>query len=365
MVSTDPPVAGDPSRVDPAVAEHLRDAVVLITGGTGSFGHAMVRRLTHIGVREVRIFSRDEAKQDVMRRSLGAHNLRFHIGDVRDRDAVRRAVRGATHVFHAAALKQVPSCEFFPLEAVQTNVLGSANVVREAASAGVRSVVCLSTDKAVEPVSAMGMSKALMEKVAVAEARTLLEGDTVVSCVRYGNVLFSRGSVVPLFIEQALAGEPLTLTDGRMTRFMMTLDEAVTLVEFAFVHAQQGDVFVRRAPAAVMADIAEVVGAMFSANPRTRSIGIRHGEKLHETLASAAELRHAEDCGDYYRVPMDGRNLNYEKYFSEGDAVKPDPEDFNSYNAHRMNHEEIRALLLRVPEYAAAWQAARASGVVR
>jgi len=328
----------------------LTDSTVVITGGTGSFGHTMARRLVANGCAEVRIFSRDEAKQEAMRIEFGSSPLRFHIGDVRDREAVSRVMRGADFVFHAAALKQVPSCEFFPIEAVQTNVIGSSNVVREAVAAGVRSVVCLSTDKAVEPLNAMGMTKALMEKVAVAEARALEPGDTVVSSVRYGNVLYSRGSVVPLFVKQALAGEPLTITDARMTRFMMNLDHAVALVEHAFEQAEQGDLFIRKAGAALMPDVAEVVRAMFGSPSEIRSIGIRHGEKLHETLATAEELRRAEDRGEYLRVPMDSRELNYAKYFVEGDVENEQLEDFTSENAQRMTPNEVQALLMTVPE---------------
>jgi UDP-glucose 4-epimerase len=310
----------------------------------------MARRLVDSGCAEVRVFSRDEAKQEAMRIEFGTSPLRFHIGDVRDNGAVQRVMRGADFVFHAAALKQVPSCEFFPMEAVQTNVIGSANVIRSASSAGVRSVVCLSTDKAVEPLNAMGMSKALMEKVAVAEARSLDHGDTVVSCVRYGNVLYSRGSVVPLFVKQGLAGNPMTVTDPRMTRFMMNLDEAVELVDHAFAHARQGDLFIRKAPAALMTDVAETVRAMLEVASEVRTIGIRHGEKLHETLATAEELRRAEDHGDYLRVPMDDRDLDYAKYFVEGETVSEELQDFTSENALRMTRAQIESLLLTVPE---------------
>ena len=354
MASTDRFELGERHLGDAPASDRLRGATVLITGGTGSFGHAMTRRLLGLGCGEIRIFSRDEAKQDTMRHSIGAHNVRFHIGDVRDRDAVQRAVRGADYVFHAAALKQVPSCEFFPLEAVQTNVLGGANVVRAAIAAGSKCVVCLSTDKAVEPVNAMGMSKALMEKVVSAEARSLNDNDTVVCTVRYGNVLYSRGSVVPLFIQQALAGEPLTITDTRMTRFMMSLDEAIDLVEYAFLNAAHGDTFIRKAPAALIADVADIVGTMFCGQPKTRIIGIRHGEKLHETLASASELRHAHDHGNYLRVPTDSRNLDYDKYFTDGEDNDTQTTAYTSNTAHRMNHDEITKMLLSIPEYTTA-----------
>lgn len=330
----------------------LRESTVVITGGTGSFGHTMARRLVAAGCAEVRIFSRDEAKQEAMRVEFGASPLRFHIGDVRDQEAVSRVMRGANFVFHAAALKQVPSCEFFPLEAVLTNVIGSSNVIRAAAVARVESVVCLSTDKAVEPLNAMGMTKALMEKVAVAEARALGSGDTVVSSVRYGNVLYSRGSVVPLFVKQALSGEPLTITDARMTRFMMNLDHAVALVEHAFEHAEQGDLFIKKAGASLMTDVADVVRSMLHSSSKVRCIGIRHGEKLHETLATAEELRRAEDRGEYLRVPMDDRELNYAKYFVEGDTAMEHFEDFTSENADRMTQVEVEALLRTIPEIA-------------
>jgi len=340
----------------------LKGATVLITGGTGSFGQTMARHLSGRDCGEVRIFSRDEAKQDAMRAEFESDLLRFHIGDVRDAAAVARVMRGVDYVFHAAALKQVPSCEFFPLEAVQTNVLGSANVIRSAVAAGVRSVVCLSTDKAVEPVNAMGMSKALMEKEALAEARGLGDRDTVISCVRYGNVLYSRGSVVPLFVKQALAGSPMTVTDPRMTRFMMNLGEAVALVEFALTNAHQGDLFIRKSPGALMPDVAEVVRSLLGSQSPVRTIGIRHGEKLHETLASASELHRAEDRGDYLRIPLDDRDLDYAKYFVEGDAGAAVMHDYTSDTAHRLTAEEIQQLLLVVPEIRAAVTAVSAGG---
>lgn len=328
----------------------MRGSVVVITGGTGSFGQTMARRLIS-ECKEVRIFSRDEAKQDAMRVNFPSSSpLRFLIGDVRDREAVERAVRGADFVFHAAALKQVPSCEFFPIEAVQTNVVGSSNVVRASVEAGVQSVVLLSTDKAVEPINAMGMTKGLMEKVAVAEARALGPTATTVSTVRYGNVLYSRGSVVPLFIRQAQVGMPLTLTDGRMTRFMMNLDDAVGLVEFAFTHAQQGDLFIQKAPASTVLDLALVIRQMMASDSELKFIGIRHGEKLHEVLATAEEMHRAQDLGQYLRIPMDARDLDYAKYFVEGHVDRDNIEDFRSDNAHRMNQVEIESLLMAVPE---------------
>jgi UDP-N-acetylglucosamine 4,6-dehydratase len=333
----------------------LKDATVLITGGTGSFGQTMVRRLLETGCAEIRVFSRDEAKQEAMRLSLPSKSpVRFFVGDVRDQESVARVMRGVGLVFHAAALKQVPSCEFFPVEAVRTNVLGSSHVIRAAVDAEARAVVCLSTDKAVEPVNAMGMTKGLMEKVAVAEARSLANGGTTVSSVRYGNVLFSRGSVVPLFLEQALTGREMTLTDARMTRFMMNLGTAVSLVEYAFEHARQGDLFIQKAPAAAMSDVARVVAGMVGSNSVMRVIGIRHGEKLHEVLATSSEMRRAEDLGEYLRIPMDDRDLDYAKYFVEGEIDEGQVPDFTSENAYRMTDAEIEALLLTVPEIAEA-----------
>jgi UDP-N-acetylglucosamine 4,6-dehydratase len=333
----------------------LRGSSVVITGGTGSFGQTMARRLLEAECREIRIFSRDEAKQDAMRSTFPSDTpLRFFVGDVRDAQSVARVMRGTDLVFHAAALKQVPSCEFFPIEAVRTNVLGSSHVIRAAVEAGVRSVVCLSTDKAVEPVNAMGMTKGLMEKVAVAEARALGEGHTTVSTVRYGNVLYSRGSVVPVFLRQALAGHDLTVTDPRMTRFMMNLDTAVSLVEYAFGNARQGDLFIQKAPAAAMCDVARVVAALVGSVSKTRLIGIRHGEKLHEVLASSAEVRRAEDLGEYLRIPMDDRDLDYAKYFVDGEVDDGQTVDFTSENAHRMDDVEIEKMLLTVPEIQAA-----------
>ncbi|MET8308627.1 SDR family NAD(P)-dependent oxidoreductase [Micromonospora sp. NPDC005173] len=323
---------------------------VLITGGTGSFGQTMVRRLLDRGVGEVRVFSRDEAKQDTMRRLLGDERVRYHVGDVRDYDSVRRASRGIDHIFHAAALKQVPSCEFFPLEAVRTNIVGSANVVEAAERNGVGSVVVLSTDKAVHPVNAMGMSKALMEKVAQAHARNNPHSATTVSCVRYGNVMYSRGSVIPLFIEQIKAGRAPTVTDPAMTRFLMSLSESVELVEHAFGHARPGDIFIRKAAACTIGDLAEAVCHLFDVPAKLDLIGVRHGEKQDETLASREELARAEDFGDFLRVPLDARDLNYALYVSEGGLGDPPPVDFNSGNAPRLGVPEIVDLLKTLPE---------------
>jgi UDP-N-acetylglucosamine 4,6-dehydratase/5-epimerase len=323
---------------------------VLITGGTGSFGRTMVRRLLDRDVAEIRVFSRDEAKQDEMRRLLGDERVRYYVGDVRDYDSVSRASRGVDHVFHAAALKQVPSCEFFPLEAVRTNILGSANVVEAAERNGVSSVVVLSTDKAVYPVNAMGMSKAMMEKVAQAHARNNAGSATTISCVRYGNVMYSRGSVIPLFIEQIKAGRAPTVTDPTMTRFLMSLDESVELVEHAFQHARPGDIFIRKAAACTIGDLAEAVCELFNVPAKLDVIGVRHGEKLDETLASREELAQAEDFGEFLRVPLDARDLNYSLYVSEGDLDEEPAEDFNSSNAPRLGVPEIVELLKRLPE---------------
>lgn len=327
--------------------------IVLITGGTGSFGNAMVDHLRGRGCREVRIFSRDEVKQDAMRRRVASDgNVRFFIGDVRDRASVDRVMHGVDYVFHAAALKQVPSCEFFPLEAVATNVVGSGNVIRSAVAHQVSSVVLLSTDKAVLPINAMGMTKALMEKVGQSAARELSldGGNTTVSVVRYGNVMYSRGSVIPLFAEQLKAGQPLTVTEPTMTRFLLPLDQAVSLVEFAFSNAQNGDIFVRKAPASTIGDLAEAMQDLFRRPVGTKRLGIRHGEKLFETLASSQELRHSEDCGDYLRLQLDDRDLNYTPYFDEGDPEEISIEDYTSHNTSRMGVAEVEALLLTLPE---------------
>lgn len=326
---------------------------VLVTGGTGSFGNTVIDHLMQQGCDEVRILSRDEAKQEAMRNRLaGAGNVRFFIGDVRDRASVDRAMPGIDLIFHAAALKQVPSCEFFPLEAVSTNVLGSANVIQSGVSHGVRSVVLLGTDKAVQPVNAMGMTKALMEKVGQSTARELsLNGShTTVCSVRYGNVLYSRGSVVPLFVEQVKRGEPLTVTEPSMTRFLLPLPEAVDLVKFAFQHGQNGDVFIRKAPSCTMGDLAQAVQNVFRFQVGTKVIGIRHGEKVYETLATRQELRHSEDLGDYYRVRMDDRDLNYSLYFSHGDPDEIDVDDYHSHNTTRLSVAEVEAILGTLPE---------------
>ena len=325
---------------------------VLITGGTGSFGSTMVRRLLRQDVGQVRILSRDEAKQDSLRRKLSDSRARFYVGDVRDYESVTDAMRNVDFVFHAAALKQVPSCEFFPDQAVLTNVVGSSHVIKAAAGAGVRSVVCLSTDKAVYPINAMGMTKALMEKTAQAFARNNPGSATTVSIVRYGNVMYSRGSVLPLFVEQAKAGQPMTLTDPAMTRFMMSLAESVDLVEYAFANAAPGDTFVRKAPACTVKDLAQATATVLGVPPEFTMIGTRHGEKLYETLLSREEMVRAEDRGDYYRVPVDVRTLNYELYFDRGDTRQAEADDFSSHNTRRLNVQEVASLLTTLPEFA-------------
>lgn len=323
--------------------------VVLITGGTGSFGSTMARRLLETSCSEIRLFSRDEGKHDALRRTIRDERVRFYVGDVRDLSSVHQASRGADFVFHAAALKQVPSCEFFPMEAVRTNVLGSANVIEAAYETGVRTVVCLSTDKAVYPINAMGMSKALMEKVAHAAARNRQSGDTTIATVRYGNVMYSRGSVIPHFIAQARSGQPLTVTDPRMTRFMMSLTEAVHLVEHAFAAASPGDLFVRKAPACTVLDLAVSVARLFGASEDVKVIGTRHGEKLYESLVSREELVRAQDQADYFRIPLDDRKLDYDLYFDEGNSTESELDDYTSHNTTRLDVEQVQDLLLTLP----------------
>lgn len=323
---------------------------VLVTGGTGSFGKTVTRHLLNREVEEVRILSRDEAKQHDMRVLFDEPRLDFYVGDVRNQQAVDRATAGVDMIFHAAALKQVPSCEFFPLEAVLTNVLGSQNVVESAQRNGVSSVVCLSTDKAVMPVNAMGMTKALMEKVAQAAARSHIGRGTTVSTVRYGNVLYSRGSVVPLFVDKIFRGEPLTITNPEMTRFLMPLQQAVDLVEFAFFNAEAGDTFIRKAAAATIGDLATAVNELFGNPVATKLIGTRHGEKLYETLATVEELDQAEDMGDYWRLRMDSRDLNYADYFEIGSTVDSPVEDYHSHNTELLDVEGVKDLLLQLPE---------------
>lgn len=329
----------------------LEGKTILITGGTGSFGHAFLDHLMdNVDFAEVRIFSRDELKQELMRTELKNPKVKFYIGDVRDRESVRKAMAGVDYAFHAAALKQVPSCEFFPMQAVMTNIAGSSNVIEAAAGAGVKKVIFLSTDKAVYPVNAMGMTKALMEKVVQASSRSLGDSDTVVACVRYGNVMCSRGSVIPLFIRQIKDGAPITVTEAGMTRFMMPLREAIDLVLFAFQNARQGDIFVKKSPACTIGDLTTGLLNIFKSGVAVKSIGMRHGEKLYETLVSREELRKAEDFGGFYRISMDDRDLNYSKYFTDGDPAEAAVEDYTSHNTHRLSVKEIEDLLLSIPE---------------
>jgi UDP-N-acetylglucosamine 4,6-dehydratase len=324
----------------------MEGMTLLITGGTGSFGNAVLQRFLNSDIGEIRIFSRDEKKQDEMRRAYRSPKLKFYIGDVRNRASIDSAMNGVDLVFSAAALKQVPSCEFFPLEAVRTNVIGSGNTIDSAIEHGVRRVVVLSTDKAVYPINAMGMSKALMEKVTIAKSRALSEQGTILTVTRYGNVMASRGSVIPLFVQQIKAGEPLTVTDPKMTRFMMSLEEAVDLVVFAFTYAKQGDIFVKKSPASTVGELAECLRDIFRAKSDIRIIGTRHGEKLYETLLSREEAVTARDLGDYYRIPVDDRDLNYGRYFEEGDRSISTATEFTSHNARRLSKRELTEKLL-------------------
>ncbi|MEZ2295900.1 polysaccharide biosynthesis protein [Variovorax sp. RCC_210] len=334
------------------MASYLKNNVLLITGGTGSFGNAVLTRFLDTEISEIRVFSRDEKKQDDMRKRYAHPKLKFYIGDVRDSRSIATAMRGVDYVFHAAALKQVPSCEFHPMQAVRTNVLGTENVLEAAIAAGVRRVVCLSTDKAVYPINAMGISKAMMEKVMVAASRNLESTNTVICGTRYGNVMASRGSVIPLFVEQVLAGKPITVTDPSMTRFMMTLEDAVELVLHAFEHGNNGDIFVQKAPAATVQVLTQaILQVMGKPDHEVREIGTRHGEKLYEALLSREEMACAEDQGDYYRVPPDGRDLNYAKFVEEGEqriTRSTHGEDYNSHNTTRLDVEGMKALLLKL-----------------
>jgi UDP-glucose 4-epimerase len=333
------------------MANKISGSTVVITGGTGSFGSTMAKHLLGRDVGEIRIFSRDEAKQDAMRHAINDNRVRFFIGDTRDVDSVNGVVRGADLIFHAAALKQVPSAEFFPLEAVKTNINGSANVLRSAIANEVKGVVCLSTDKAVYPINAMGMTKALMEKTAQAFARDSIDSGTTISVTRYGNVMYSRGSVIPLFISQIRSGNPITITDPTMTRFLMSLAESVDLVEYAFENAETGDLFVRKAPASTIEILAKALTDMFGGSEnQIKTIGFRHGEKLFESLLSTEERAKAEDLGDYFRVPLDTRDLNYSEYFEEGEQRKPDLDAYTSHNTERLNVEGVKKLLMTIPE---------------
>lgn len=333
----------------------FKDKVLLITGGTGSFGNAVLRRFLNSDIKEIRILSRDEKKQDDMRHALQNPKVKFYIGDVRNKQSVDIAMDGVDYVFAAAALKQVPSCEFFPIEAVRTNILGTNNVLLSAVERGVKNVVVLSTDKAAYPINAMGMSKALMEKVAIAKGRELGEGArTTICCTRYGNVMASRGSVIPLWVEQMTEGKPITITDPNMTRFMMTLDDAVDLVIYAFTHGHNGDLFVQKAPAATLSTLAQALKEVYTkVNPKyadteVKVIGTRHGEKLYETLVTREEMIRAIDMGDYYRIPCDTRDLNYDKFFTEGDQDLSTIEDYHSHNTRRLDVEGMKEQLMRL-----------------
>lgn len=322
--------------------------VLMITGGTGSFGHTVLKRFLSTDVREIRVFSRDEKKQEDMRIALADDKVKFHIGDVRDYDSIAQAMIGVDYVFHAAALKQVPSCEFYPMEAVKTNVIGTENVLNAAIAAGVQRVVVLSTDKAVYPINAMGISKAMAEKLVVAKSRVAVNNGPVICATRYGNVMASRGSVIPLFISQLKTGEPLTVTDPNMTRFLMSLEDSVDLVLHAFEHAKQGDIFVQKAPASTVADLAVALKELIGGDSPLKVIGTRHGEKLYESLISREEMAKAEDMGRYYRIPADNRDLNYKKYFVEGETEISELDDYTSHNTERLDVEGVKKLLLNL-----------------
>lgn len=329
----------------------FKEKTLLITGGTGSFGNTVLKGFLNTEIKEIRIFSRDEKKQDDMRKHYNNPKLKFYIGDVRDYNSVTDAMRGVDYVFHAAALKQVPSCEFYPMQAVKTNIMGTDNVLNAAINAGVKKVICLSTDKAAYPINAMGMSKAMMEKVAIAKGRNLGEHETTICVTRYGNVMASRGSVIPLFIDQMRAENPMTLTDPEMTRFMMSLDQAVDLVLFAFEHGQNGDLFIQKSPAATVELLAVTMKNLFNRpNHEVKVIGTRHGEKLYEALMTKEEKVKSIDMGGYYRIPADERDLNYSKFFEDGEKVITEADEYNSHNTYRLNEEELRAMLIELPE---------------
>jgi UDP-N-acetylglucosamine 4,6-dehydratase len=326
----------------------LKNKTLLITGGTGSFGNAVLNKFINSDIREIRIFSRDEKKQEDMRIELNSSKVKFYIGDVRNFDSINAAVAGVDYIFHAAALKQVPSCEFYPLEAVKTNILGTENVLIAAQQNKVEKVICLSTDKAVYPINAMGVSKAMMEKIMAAKARISQNTNTIYTCTRYGNVMASRGSVIPLFIKQIKEGKSLTITDPNMTRFLMSLSEAVDLVLYAFENARQGDIFVQKSPAATIFDLAKAVKEIFKADNEIKIIGTRHGEKLYETLLTREEMAKSEDLGNYYRILPDDRDLNYGKYFTEGEEHIATFEDYHSHNTEQLNVEQIKEKLLNL-----------------
>ena len=327
----------------------FKDTVLLITGGSGSFGRACVDRFLDTDIKEIRVFSRDEAKHDAMRHDYKSDKINYFIGDIREYDSVKNAMRGVDYVFHAAAIKEVPSAEFFPIEAVKTNILGADNVINAAVEEGIEGIVCLSTDKAAYPINAMGMTKAVMEKLVVAKTKSYRDNKTLVCSTRYGNVMASRGSVIPLFINQIKTGQALTITEPLMTRFLMSLPEAIDLVMYAFEHADPGDLLVRKAPASTIGDLAQALLELFDADNEIKIIGKRHGEKMYETLVTSEEMAKAIDMGDYYRIPADTRNLNYDVYFKEGTADSREVvEQFNSDNARRLNVEEVKELLLTV-----------------
>lgn len=337
----------------------FKDRTLLITGGTGSFGGAVLDRFLNTDIGEIRIFSRDEKKQDDMRRIYRNDKIKYYIGDVRDLPSVKNAMHGVDYLFHAAALKQVPSCEFFPLEAVRTNILGTENVLNAAIEFGVKRCICLSTDKAAYPINAMGMSKALMEKIIVAKSRTVLPDKTTICVTRYGNVMASRGSVIPLFVQQIKSGKPITVTDPNMTRYLMSLEEAVELVIYAFEHAHTGDIVVQKSPASTVGDLANAVRQLFNPDHEIKIIGTRHGEKVYETLLTKEEYFKAQDRGQYFRVPADNRDLNYDNYFIQGNQELSTVDEYNSHNTYRLNIEEIRNRLLTlkyIQEELAAWK---------
>ncbi|WP_349351029.1 MULTISPECIES: polysaccharide biosynthesis protein [unclassified Flagellimonas] len=326
----------------------FKDKTLMITGGTGSFGNAVLDRFLQTDIGEIRIFSRDEKKQDDMRNRLKNPKIKFYIGDVRDFNSINHAMKGVDYVFHAAALKQVPSCEFFPIEAAKTNVFGTQNTIDAAVANGIKRIICLSTDKAAYPINAMGISKALMEKVAVAASRNIPGDATKVCLTRYGNVMASRGSVIPLFVNQIKGGNPITVTDPNMTRFLMSLEDAVDLVLFAFEHGNQGDLFVNKAPASTIGDLADAIKGIFNADNEVKVIGTRHGEKLYETLCTREEMQKAEDMGEFYRIPADNRDLNYSRYFSEGEKDISAIEDYHSHNTKHLNNDELKRTLLNL-----------------
>ncbi len=326
----------------------FKDKTLLITGGTGSFGNAVLNRFLETNIKEIRIFSRDEKKQDDMRNQLKNEKVKFYIGDVRDYNSIAKAMHGVDYVFHAAALKQVPSCEFFPLEATKTNVFGTQNTIDAAVANNVKRIICLSTDKAAYPINAMGISKALMEKVAVAASRNIPNDNTIVCLTRYGNVMASRGSVIPLFVKQIQEKAPLTVTDPKMTRFLMSLEDAVDLVLFAFLNGNQGDLFVNKAPASTIGDLAQAMKEIFNSNSEVKVIGTRHGEKLYETLCTREEMQKAQDMGEFYRIPADNRDLNYSRYFSEGETDISAIEDYHSHNTEQLSNEALKNTLMNL-----------------